>query len=87
MQAKDSLGNRPTFHPKRMWVAPLFLLVVAAAHFTGGVYWLWLHAQARTPESFRAGGGLLLVLLALVQMRVVQVAWRDRCGAVPRSCW
>ena len=83
MQAKDSLGKRPTFHPKRTWIVPLFLLGVAAAHFTGGAYWLWLHAQTRTPESFRAGAGLLLVLLALVQMRVVQVTWRDRCGADP----
>ena len=79
MQAKESLGNRPVQRRRRPRIAAIILLGillgVAGAHFSGGAYWLWLHAQSRTPQSFRAGAALLLVLLAAVQLRTIWRAW------------
>ncbi len=78
MQAKESLGIRPVERHKWPWIAAVLLLAVAGVHFLGGAYWLWLHSQSRATESFRAGGALLLVLLAVIQLRIAWSAWRNR---------
>jgi hypothetical protein len=55
---------------------PVFGVSVALVCLGAGLIFLWQHVTSEVPRNYRAPAGLILILLALVQLRILSVAWR-----------